>query len=235
MTTLKLLILLVALSTISSRITSKDTYPKRTSIKGLQPDGQDTNQIIGNQVHGVAFNFVWAFWQPSKKTSWASGEVKYNGYCFKVDKSTASQVKTYSDNGVVVTGVFYGVPSWARRNCPAGAAVSDIFCAPKDANAVDYGRFVGFIANYFNGQQAHGRVADFVIHNEVNSPSWYNVGCSGTTCKKSKLDEWVTTYSKSYNKWIYEYKTISLRIIPTVKDGLKNHWLDMLIHSKVRR
>ena len=67
MTTLKLLILLVALSTISSRITSKDTYPKRTSIKGLQPDGQDTNQIIGNQVHGVAFNFVWAFWQPSKK------------------------------------------------------------------------------------------------------------------------------------------------------------------------
>ena len=48
MTTLKLLILLVALSTISSRITSKDTYPKRTSIKGLQPDGQDTNQIIGN-------------------------------------------------------------------------------------------------------------------------------------------------------------------------------------------
>ena len=69
MTTLKLLILLVALSTISSRITSKDTYPKRTNIKGLQPDGQDTNQIIGNQVHGVAFNFVWAFWQPSKKTS----------------------------------------------------------------------------------------------------------------------------------------------------------------------
>ena len=71
MATLKLLILLVALSTISSRITSKDTYPKRTSIKGLQPepDGQDTNQIIGNQVHGVAFNFVWAFWQPSKKTS----------------------------------------------------------------------------------------------------------------------------------------------------------------------
>lgn len=69
MTTLKLLILLVALSTISSRITSKDTYLKRTSIKGLQPDGQDTNQIIGNQVHGVAFNFVWAFWQPSKKTS----------------------------------------------------------------------------------------------------------------------------------------------------------------------
>ena len=106
MTTLKLLILLVALSTISSRITSKDTYPKRTSVKGLQPDGQDTNQIIGNQVHGVAFNFVWAFWQPSKKTSWASGEVKYNGYCFQVDKSTASQVKTYSDNGVVVTGVF---------------------------------------------------------------------------------------------------------------------------------
>ena len=57
MTTLKLLILLVALSTISSRITSKDTYPKRTSIKGLQPDGQDTNQIIGNQVHGAAFKF----------------------------------------------------------------------------------------------------------------------------------------------------------------------------------
>ena len=41
-----------------------------------------------------------------KNTEIGSGEVKYNGYCFKVDKSTASQVKTYSDNGVVVTGVF---------------------------------------------------------------------------------------------------------------------------------
>ena len=38
----------------------KRQYPNRKSIKGLQPDFQNINQIIGNAVHSVAINFVWA-------------------------------------------------------------------------------------------------------------------------------------------------------------------------------
>jgi len=38
--------------------TDKRKYPNRKSIKGLQPDFQDINQIIGNAVHTVAFNLV---------------------------------------------------------------------------------------------------------------------------------------------------------------------------------
>ena len=68
--------------------------------------------------------------------------------------------------------MFYGVPGWARRDCPSSAVTAPMFCAPKNENARDYGRFVGFIAQYFNGENGHGRVADFVIHNEVNSPSY---------------------------------------------------------------
>ena len=159
MRTIRLILIVLLLTEISPKLTSKDIYPTRQSIKGIQPDFQDPNQIIGNAIH------------------------LYDGYCFNIDQHTVDHVKTYSDNGVVVTGVFYGVPGWARRDCPSSAVTAPMFCAPKNENARDYGRFVGFIAQYFNGENGHGRVADFVIHNEVNSPSWFNIGCSGTNCK----------------------------------------------------
>ena len=38
----------------------KRRYPNRKSIKGLQPDFQPIEQIIGNAVHTVAINFVWS-------------------------------------------------------------------------------------------------------------------------------------------------------------------------------
>ena len=48
---------------------NKRKYPNRKSIKGLQPDFQKIEQIIGNAVHTVAINFVWANWQPKLKKS----------------------------------------------------------------------------------------------------------------------------------------------------------------------
>lgn len=203
MRTIRLILIVLLLTEISPKLTSKDIYPTRQSIKGIQPDFQDPNQIIGNAIHGVAFNFVWEVWQPSPTSSCSSGQYLYDGYCFNIDQHTVDHVKTYSDNGVVVTGVFYGVPGWARRDCPSSAVTAPMFCAPKNENARDYGRFVGFIAQYFNGENGHGRVADFVIHNEVNSPSWFNIGCSGTNCK-NRIDEWVSVYAQSYNN-AYDY------------------------------
>ena len=183
----------------------RDIYPKRKSIKGLQPDFQDVNQVIGNETHGVAMNLVWEFWQAEQKTSCAAGEVLYDGYCFSPNMGnpaqTAAAIKTYSDAGVVVTAVIYGVPAWARRNCTSGSVVAPYFCAPEDANAKDYGRFVGFLAHYFNGENGHGRIADFVIHNEVNASEWFNIGCTQGTCN---VDTWTSVYADSWN-WAYDY------------------------------
>ena len=188
-------------------VTTRDIYPTRKSIKGLQPDFQDTNQTIGNAVHGVAMNMVWALWQERKSTSCTANEVAYEGYCYNVKSgnpaATAAAIKTYSDAGVVVTAIVYGVPAWARRNCSGATLSGDWFCAPKDENTADYGRFVGFLAHYFNGENGHGRIADFVIHNEVNASSWFNIGCNQSTCR-NKTEEWITVYANNYNA-AYDY------------------------------
>ena len=171
-------------------------YPTRKSVKGLQPDFWNSSDIIGNEVAGVAMNLVWETWQPTKTGACASGQVKYDGYCFTVEPSNAAAIKTYTDAGVVVTGVVYGVPSWARRSCSSGSVVAAHFCAPTESGAADYGRFAGFLAWYFNGLNGNGRVADFVIHNEVNASEWFNYGCAAGTCDPAT---WASVYAQSYN------------------------------------
>ena len=183
------------LFTLQDSFLDPKQYPTRKSIKGLQPDFQDTNQVIGNEVHGVAFNFVWETWQPTLTSNCASGQVKYQGYCFTPQQSHINQIRTYTNAKVVVTGVLYGVPSWARRSC-SGAVVAQIFCAPTDEGSKYYGLFTGFIAWYFNGQNGNGRVADFVIHNEVNAVEWFNYGCSAGNCN---IDTWTSIYADSWN------------------------------------
>ncbi len=181
-------------------ITTALAYPKRKSIKGIQPDFQDPNQIIGNEGAGVAVNFVWEFWQPSQSGTCAAGQVLYDGYCFTVNSgqtaSVTQAVKTYSDAGLVVTAVVYGPPAWARVSCDTSLVAAPYFCAPTEEGARHYGRFAGFIAHYFNGLNGHGRVADFVIHNEVNASEWFNYGCKKGTCNVST---WANVYAQSYN------------------------------------
>ena len=182
----------------------RDTYPVRKSIKSLQPDFQDRAQIIGNEVHGVAMNLVWAEWQPQQSRSCGANQVQYDGYCFNKNQAIIDAIREYTNHGVVVTAVVYGVPDWARRDCvnPKKRVVqAPMFCAPVDGKASDYGRFAGFVANFFNGEKGNGRVADFVIHNEVNSYMWFNIGCSDTNCN---LNTWTRVYADSYNA-AYDY------------------------------
>ena len=178
-----------------SSFLNKRKYPNRKSIKGLNPDFQQIDQIVGNSVHSVTINFVWSNWQPKlKKSSCSSNEFLYNGLCYQLDQTIINEVKKYTDSEVVVTGIFYGVPTWAR--IPCSVAISPIFCAPTESGAYYYGLFVSFIAYYFNGENGKGRVADFVIHNEVNSIDWFNYGCDNGNCN---VDKWTTIYSQSYN------------------------------------
>ena len=51
--------LLIILLLIPISFQDKNTYPKKKDIKGIQPDGQDPNQMIGNGVSTVAFNLPW--------------------------------------------------------------------------------------------------------------------------------------------------------------------------------
>ena len=175
-------------------------YPTRTAyrIKAIQPDfWPNKDDISGNNAGGVAMNFVWASWEATKRAPPCDPtNEEYDGHCFAIDANVDAAVTEWTRRGLVVTGVLYGVPAWARTtrpcNTPAGY---DIFCAPD--HGADYGRFVGMIARRYNGRHGHGRVADFVVHNEVNANDWFNVGCgAGTACDTTT---WLDVYAESYN------------------------------------
>ncbi len=176
-------------------------YPTRTAyrIKGLQPDFWPTMaDIAGNNTGGVAMNMVWASWEASVQAPPCDADTmqEYDGHCFLVDPNADAAIVAWTAAGVVVTGVVYGVPTWAQTPaCSPPPQNGAMFCAP--ANAADYGRYAGMLAQRYDGLHGHGRIADFVIHNEVNSNGWFDVGCGlGVPCQ---VDEWISTYADSYD------------------------------------
>lgn len=176
-------------------------YPERDPmrLKEVQPDFWSYDDVAGNNAGGVAMNLVWSSWEPSVSAAPCSdAQTEYDGHCFTVDASVDAAIAEWSSRGLAVTAVVYGVPAWARAGntgCSPVAAGFEIFCSPDDAD--DYGRFAGMLARRYDGRHGHGRVADFVIHNEVNSNDWFDVGCgSGTTCD---VATWVQTYADDWN------------------------------------
>jgi hypothetical protein len=176
-------------------------YPERDPmrLKEIQPDFWGYDDIAGNNAGGVAMNLVWASWEPSvSPPPCSAAQTEHDGHCFTVDVATDDAIAEWSRRGLAVTAIVYGVPAWAHAanvNCSPAAPGFEIFCSPDRAS--DYARFAGMLAERYDGRHGHGRVADFVIHNEVNANDWFDVGCGpGRPCD---ADTWIATYADSWN------------------------------------
>ncbi|MFT4624482.1 MAG: hypothetical protein ACI8PZ_003141 [Myxococcota bacterium] len=175
-------------------------YPERTAwdLKSIQPDfWPSPDEISGNAAGGVAMNLVWAAWEPTVSAPpCAPGQEAYAGHCFTVDAGVDAAIADWTDRGLTVTAVVYGVPAWARvEPCSPAAPGFDIFCAPIDP--ADYARFTGFLARRYDGARDRGHLSDFVVHNEVNSNTWFDVGC-GEHLGPCDADLWRDTYADGY-------------------------------------
>ncbi len=176
-------------------------YPVRDTyrIKGINPDfWPNKDEFVTQHTGVVAVNLVWFSWEPSPDSPPCGGsQQEYDGRCYNIPADADDAIRGYTDRGIVVTGVLYGVPAWARTGntgCSPITGGFEIFCTPDDPSL--FGRFAGMLASRYDGLSGNGRVADFVIHNEINTNAWFDIGCGqGVPCD---ANAWIGAYADNY-------------------------------------
>jgi len=179
-----------------------DAYPTRGAydLKGVTSffGTADTDELLPTLGIG-RLDTVWATFEPEVVTPpCPAGHALYDGHCFRIDPAAEDTIRRFTEAGLPVMAITFGTPAWARTDkvCDPFNAWHDVFCSPDDP--ADFARFVGFLADRYDGTHGVGRITDFVVQNEVNLNQWFNIGCGkGIPCD---LGAWVAEYAELYNR-----------------------------------
>lgn len=125
--------------------------------------------------------------EPSNPSSW-NDPVYENSPAVQVVDQITSYVQAHG-NGAIVMAITFGTPGWAAcSGDPTNGAIPQTNYPPQ--NAADYGNFMYAMSERYNGTHtsalgvAIGKIRDWVVYNEVNSPAWW----ANTACNTAHYD-----------------------------------------------
>jgi len=200
---ISVLLLIVVISIVSSCTANSQTPVAR---KGVTLAGDMTKftennfallqQVLNTGAGVIGVNLPWnastadcssgcSAQRPSSPASWDDSVYENSPAVQVVDKITG-YVQAHG-NGAIVMGVTYGTPGWAA--CSGDLSSSQQPYIPPQ-NAADYGDFMYAMSERYSGTHtsqagvAIGKIRDWVVYNEVNSPAWWG----NTACNTSNLD-----------------------------------------------
>lgn len=124
--------------------------------------------------------------RPAKPTFWNDPQYANSPAIQVVDQIT--KYVAQRGHGAIVMGITYGTPGWAA--CPGDPTdpAKQPYYPPQ--NAADYGNFMYAMSERYNGTHTNngghgiGKVRDWVVYNEVNSPAWWG----STACNTQHHD-----------------------------------------------
>jgi hypothetical protein len=124
--------------------------------------------------------------RPANPTSWNDSQYANSPAVQVVDQ--ISEYMAQHGNGAIVLGITYGTPGWAA--CPGDPTdpTKQPYYPPQ--NAADYGNFMYAMSERYSGShinasgQSIGKITDWVVYNEVNSPAWWG----STACNTQQND-----------------------------------------------
>jgi hypothetical protein len=204
-----------------------DSYPKAKSKKGLQVQMVDDALALGVKHAALNFDFggMVALKPASNDLPW-----KMDGRTFYFRRSSIehadARIKTFSDRGIVVTLILLNYKnSDVEQNKVLLHPDYDNAC-PQDLSAFNtktpeglawFKACVEFLANrYSQVGYPNGRVANYIVGNEVNSHWWWsNMG-------HVDLNQFVTDYARTVrvcNMAVRKYSATARTFV-----SLEHHW-----------
>jgi|SRR5579859_7259264 len=124
--------------------------------------------------------------RPANPTYWDDPQYASSPAVQALDAITSYVAQ--NGNGAFVMGITWGTPGWAA--CPGDPNDPTLLQNYPPENAADYGDFMYAMSERYSGNHVNdsglqiGKIRDWVVYNEVNSPAWWK----NTACNTQQYD-----------------------------------------------